>query len=679
MTTPIPRPPGGFAPSLRTLTETIRGVNGLRAADPADAAAADTGHGQPRTAGPRPQPLGLFEITSESWTYHAAATVRGEPAMWHYATARPVYFGAGDGNWAAAGDLREVRIWHPHGYPPDKRDDMRAPLKHKFMPQYGEGDWCWCVYNHQSGHWEVLDKYEDVWRFQLTEPMASCGQATAKLLLLAEESPDFCNPPQCTATDVCFSVSDPLGVASASVGVAQSDGEGGYFVPAGTTGYAKRFSDTGTWEVIQFGTCPCQSSSSSSSSSSDSSSSSSDSSESSSDSSSPSSSSSDSSVSSSSSSESSSSDSSASSSSASSESGSSSQSDGSSSPCNFTGVLTVGDGNLFRSGNSVCEGRIAITIRDGRICSTADAGSSCVYICCDDSSSSSQSDPSSSSQPSSQSDSQSSSCGACGDTAIATQVLPDDVCLGATYSKTVQISESVPFQGNVTWSYSGPGTATPSGNDLEVSWVADGNCPASYPCTAIATDSCGCEVYEFQWNIDVDCCSSSSSSSISQSGSSSDSLSGESTSGSEASGSTSSSSGSGCTDCPSGARFTVPEDFDWDLGEAEPWPDKALDVAWVRGREFVFPPEDCTCTSDPDTLTIDPHNYELPSGKNLRIEFNFSGTSSYINITQSTDAYAAQYGMANEFDLCGAAGVFLPGSGIPAYTTDTMTVYRYDG
>jgi hypothetical protein len=152
-------------------------------------------------------------------------------------------------------------------------------------PRYEIGQWVQCLYDQAAGVWRVIDNYEQIVRFRLTEPLSPCGHAKARVF-----GPDRCassaSSSQSTSC-ICggsqssgmqpkwrgsITVHDAIGVVADSLHCCSTSSSGDVQVDAGTCGYAKRFADSRHWEVLRFGRCQCGSSSSSPSSSSSSSS-----------------------------------------------------------------------------------------------------------------------------------------------------------------------------------------------------------------------------------------------------------------------------------------------------------------------------------------------------------------------------------------------------------------------
>jgi hypothetical protein len=166
---------------------------------------------------------------------------------------------AANRTWKALDSYGPTYMWHPNGYPSEQAAQLHS--QELIMPRYAVGDWVWAIWNQQSGFWEAIEGIEDIWRFVLTEDLYECSSADAKMILKTG-SFDVCNP-----TDIDLTVVDRIGAVKASAPQAVRHGSGLWYLPSGTLGYAKRFADSGDWELLQAGSCDCDDSSSSSSSS----------------------------------------------------------------------------------------------------------------------------------------------------------------------------------------------------------------------------------------------------------------------------------------------------------------------------------------------------------------------------------------------------------------------------
>jgi hypothetical protein len=200
--------------------------------------------------------LAVFEITRYwEWTKNDSlpAGSAARPQHWHRARAKPVvYFsGSAQRKWDATVFRREEWIYHHVGYCPlTGIDDPPTAMRYQqreanaFMPRSGVGDWVWCQFDQQSGLWESIEPWENVWRFKLTEALTPGGSAEAKLVLLRDgwgagedEEGSIDNP-----TDILFDVYDPLYVA----------GRGAI----DCVGYARRMADSGHFEILSMRQAP---------------------------------------------------------------------------------------------------------------------------------------------------------------------------------------------------------------------------------------------------------------------------------------------------------------------------------------------------------------------------------------------------------------------------------------
>jgi hypothetical protein len=236
-------------------------VNGIRSAGIADALGGGMENLERSTRGTRlggqPMPkLAVFEIVRYwEWTSNDSLPdgAAARPQHYHRARARPVvYFpGSTQRKWDDTELRREEWIYHHVGYCPlTGIDDPPTALRYQqreanaFLPRSGVGDWVWCQFDQQSGFWEAIEPWENVWRFKLTEALTPGGSAEAKLVLLRDgwgvgedEQGTIENP-----TDLLFEVHDPLYVA----------GRGA----VDCVGYARRFADSGKFEILSMRQAP---------------------------------------------------------------------------------------------------------------------------------------------------------------------------------------------------------------------------------------------------------------------------------------------------------------------------------------------------------------------------------------------------------------------------------------
>ena len=102
-------------------------------------------------------------------------------------------------------------------------------------PGYEIGQWVKCVFDHSVGVWRVMEQYEAIVRFELTEPLAPFGKANARVFGPGSSGSSSSEGRRWRGT---ISVHETIGAASAD---------------AGTCGYAKRFADSRKWEVLSLG------------------------------------------------------------------------------------------------------------------------------------------------------------------------------------------------------------------------------------------------------------------------------------------------------------------------------------------------------------------------------------------------------------------------------------------
>ena len=79
----------------------------------------------------------------------------------------------------------ETRIFWAVSSPEDKNDWQRV-----LYPQFGIGQWVWCVFDYQSDVWRVLQPYDDLVRFRLKEPLEFCKTAQAWVVGYPCEEPE---------------------------------------------------------------------------------------------------------------------------------------------------------------------------------------------------------------------------------------------------------------------------------------------------------------------------------------------------------------------------------------------------------------------------------------------------------------------------------------------------------
>ncbi len=215
-----------------------------------------------------PPKLMLFEITgdwenceectsgssssSSSGSSSGQCAGRTCPDGWCAATAIPVFYYEGDRVWDQENDGYERYIFHPAGYPPNERDDLID--ESIFIPRFSVGDWVWCLFNQQSGWWEILHGMEDIWRFELKTDLEvddsgdvpEGGTATAYLRKANDATCEW-TPCDVITFTVCDSMGMFEGTGRDSGGL---DGRG-----MGSRGIAKYWADSRSWEIIQM-ECP---------------------------------------------------------------------------------------------------------------------------------------------------------------------------------------------------------------------------------------------------------------------------------------------------------------------------------------------------------------------------------------------------------------------------------------
>jgi len=77
------------------------------------------------------------------------------------------------------------RIFWAVSSPEDEGDWQRV-----LYPQFGIGQWVWCVFDYQSDVWRVLQPYDDLVRFRLKEPLEFCKTAQAWVVGYPCEEPE---------------------------------------------------------------------------------------------------------------------------------------------------------------------------------------------------------------------------------------------------------------------------------------------------------------------------------------------------------------------------------------------------------------------------------------------------------------------------------------------------------
>lgn len=168
-----------------------------------------------------------------------AGSVEGDPYQWAYVTNCPIQqltIGV-DPTYTAAQDRLYETLWHITAYPGASSSGTGTPAElrayhaatDRFPVRCGPGDYVWAHLNPLSERWEILQPYEDHWRFVLDEDVQQGGFGTASLRLANQNTATW------TTTPIKFRVHDSGGYGPLSTG---------------TKGVAKRFGDSNRWEII---------------------------------------------------------------------------------------------------------------------------------------------------------------------------------------------------------------------------------------------------------------------------------------------------------------------------------------------------------------------------------------------------------------------------------------------
>ena len=222
-----------------------------------------------------PPVIALFEIVGEWEACESCDSSSGSsssssssgvvifPDGWCRALAVPVLYYYGDRKWEQETDADEKYIFHPAGYPPNERDELiDAKI---FLPRFSVSDQVWCVFNMQSGWWEILHGAEDLWRFELktdieptTDTVPEGGSAVAYLRqgvpdgeATSSGSGADCSCDWFACDTITFVVCDSMGMFEGTG--RDSGGKDGRGV--GARGVCKWFADSRRWEIIQM-ECP---------------------------------------------------------------------------------------------------------------------------------------------------------------------------------------------------------------------------------------------------------------------------------------------------------------------------------------------------------------------------------------------------------------------------------------
>jgi hypothetical protein len=129
-------------------------------------------------------------------------------------------------SYGGAANSREETIYHPAV----RRNAQGYAVGH---PAFAEGDRVFCLWNRQSGRWEVLAPPLDVWRFELKTALAPGQHATAYLLPFDETYAEN--------VEIEFEVYDAL--LGTLRGRAKTESR------PGAQGYARYMPDSGRWEI----------------------------------------------------------------------------------------------------------------------------------------------------------------------------------------------------------------------------------------------------------------------------------------------------------------------------------------------------------------------------------------------------------------------------------------------
>ena len=211
----------------------------------------------------------IFEL-SGTWFPGNPSADPPEPDGWmKMPGCKPVLYSGGAGTYSADTAEPTQTLWHATGYPAAERESLLSLLRStgQVPSKHACGEWAWCVWHDQESRWQLLEGYEDHWRFKLLTPLSKCGSAQAQLVLYSTGY--WCPVP------LTFTVHDAIGLANWET-IVDSGGNVSLGVPAGTFGVAKHFADSCKWEVLTLGEGCCGGTVSGSSSSSGYSSSSSD-------------------------------------------------------------------------------------------------------------------------------------------------------------------------------------------------------------------------------------------------------------------------------------------------------------------------------------------------------------------------------------------------------------------
>lgn len=216
-----------------------------------------------------PPRIGMFRITgdwiacdscnpSSSGDSGSSSGVGGRnwPSGWCRALATRVLYYNGVDQWKkdTSAGAETYYIFAPGGYTPDERDDMIA--EKIFLPRASVGDDVWCIFNQDSGWWEIIHRCEEFLRFELKDDLAPTddtvpvgGHAT---VYLRQGTPNQAAEDTWYSCDAIeFEVYDSMGMFEGTGRT--SGGLNGRGV--GNRGVCKWFADSRRMEIFQM-ECP---------------------------------------------------------------------------------------------------------------------------------------------------------------------------------------------------------------------------------------------------------------------------------------------------------------------------------------------------------------------------------------------------------------------------------------
>jgi hypothetical protein len=171
--------------------------------------------------------LAIIKLSQQFWSH---SVITGWAYMPDCKVVR--YITIGDSYDDNSANETDVILWHPTGYagnPSTYGSQVRSlhkatglwPCKH------GNNDFVWATWDEVSERWELLAPYEDHWRFELRDDIPVGGFGSAYLRLFSGLT--------WITTSLVFDVFD--------------SSELGPFL-AGTKGVAKRYGDSGVFEIL---------------------------------------------------------------------------------------------------------------------------------------------------------------------------------------------------------------------------------------------------------------------------------------------------------------------------------------------------------------------------------------------------------------------------------------------